>query len=151
MLSTLCYIKNAGKTLMLHRNKKDKDIHKGKWNGLGGKFMSGETPEECVIREVREESGLEIVKPVLRGVMTFPRFKDEEDWYVFLFTSCQFSGDLIESDEGALAWIEDAKILDLNLWEGDKYFLKGLEQEKFFTAKFIYENKELKNYEVIFY
>lgn len=150
-VSTLCYIKHEGKTLMLHRIKKDKDVHKGKYNGLGGKLHAGETPEECVIREVKEESGLEIRAPRLRGVMTFPEFKDQEDWLVFLFTATEFTGDLIECNEGALQWVPDEKLLSLHLWEGDKYFLTWLNEGKFFSAKFCYKNGALINHSVKFY
>src|SRR3990167_3062501 len=93
ILSTLCYLQNRNKTLMLHRIKKHRDIHEGKWNGLGGKLVPGETPEECVIREVREESGLSIRNPSLRGILTFPAFSEEEDWYVYVFLAYEFSGE----------------------------------------------------------
>lgn len=136
---------------MMHRIKKDKDVHQGKWNGLGGKFMPGETPEECVIREVKEESGLDIVHPRLRGVMTFPEFKDQEDWVVFLFIAEQFEGTLSPCEEGQLEWISDEKLLDLTLWEGDKHFLKWLQDDKFFSAKFTYKEGQLMNHSVIFY
>ncbi|MCA9405833.1 MAG: 8-oxo-dGTP diphosphatase [Candidatus Omnitrophica bacterium] len=149
--STLCYIQKDGKTLMLHRVKKDADIHEGKWNGLGGKIDPGETPEECIIREVREESGLELKSPKLRGVMTFPEFKDREDWLVFLFTANTFSGKLMECNEGHLEWIDDHKVCDLNLWEGDKYFIEWLKKDVFFSAKFIYKDKKLIDHSVTFY
>jgi 8-oxo-dGTP diphosphatase len=151
VLSTLCYVQKEDKTLMLHRIKKDKDIHQGKWNGLGGKLEAGESPEDCVIREVREESGLLIEKPKFRGVMTFPAFKGSEDWTVFLFTADQFKGELQECAEGHLEWIANEKIADLNLWEGDKYFLKWLEKDLFFSAKFIYKEKKLIDHSVVFY
>ena len=150
-VSTLCYLKKDGRTLMLHRIKKENDVHEGKYNGLGGKFLPGETPEECVVREVKEESGLQIRKPQLRGVMMFPAFKDNEDWLVFLFTASEFSGSLSDCDEGRLEWIDDDKLLSLNLWEGDKLFLKWVEQNKFFSAKFIYKNKQLVDHRVTFY
>ncbi len=150
-VSTLCYVRHEGKTLMLHRIKKDSDIHQGKWNGLGGKFLTGETPEECVIREVKEESGLTIVAPQLRGVMTFPKFKNAEDWLVFLFTAQKFHGQQQECSEGHLEWIADEKIKDLNLWEGDHRFLEWLKGPKFFSAKFIYKNKKLVEHSAIFY
>lgn len=150
-LATLCYVMHENKTLMLYRNKKENDIHEGKWNGLGGKFEKGETPEECVIREVKEESGLEIKNPKLHGIITFPMFDGEKDWYVFMFTVNEFSGNLIESNEGKLEWIPNDKLLDLNLWEGDRIFIPWLFQEKYFSAKFIYENKKLKTYSVSFY
>lgn len=136
---------------MLHRIKKDRDVHQGKWNGLGGKLEPGETPEECVVREVREESGLTIHRPKLRGVMTFPEFKDQEDWLVFLFTAEQFEGDMVESPEGHLEWIDDAEVLGLRLWDGDKYFLGWLEQPRFFSARFCYSNGALMKHEVTFY
>lgn len=150
--STLCYVRRAGKTLMLHRVKRDRDIHQDKWNGLGGKLQAGETPEECVVREVYEESGLTIRKPHLRGVMTFPDFKAKEDWLVFLFTADEFEGEpKPECDEGLLEWIEDGKITDLPLWEGDKYFLEWLKQPEFFSARFVYQDKKLVRHEVQFY
>ena len=117
----------------------------------GGKLIPGETPEECVIREVYEESGLTIKNPTLRGIMTFPKFDDIDDWLVFLYTSNEFKGNLIESDEGILNWINNNEILNLNLWDGDKIYLAWLKQDKFFSAKFIYKNRELKDYSVTFY
>lgn len=150
-LATLCYVRKNNKTLMLFRNKKPNDIHEGKWNGLGGKFEKGETPEECVIREVREESGLSIKNPKLHGIITFPMFDGKKDWYVFMFTVNEFEGELIDSNEGKLEWIENEKLLELNLWEGDKIFIPWLFQEKYFSAKFIYENKKLISHYVSFY
>lgn len=150
--STLCYVRHAGKTLMLHRVKRDRDIHQDKWNGLGGKLHAGETPEECVVREVYEESGLKIREPRLRGIMTFPDFKAREDWLVFLFTADQFDGKpKAECDEGLLEWIEDGRITDLPLWEGDKYFLDWLKKPEFFSARFVYRDKKLVQHEVQFY
>jgi len=137
-LATLCYVKHDGKTLMIHRIKKENDIHAGKWNGLGGKFQPGETPEECVIREIFEESGLLIHQPELRGVLTFPNFARNEDWYAFVFVAHRFEGELIESLEGDLRWIADSEITSLNLWEGDRFFLPYLEQSGFFSGKFVY-------------
>lgn len=150
-LATLCYVIKDNKTLMLFRNKKPNDVHEGKWNGLGGKFEKGETPEECVIREVKEESGLMIKNPKLHGIITFPMFDGKKDWYVFMFTVKDFEGELIDSNEGKLEWIENEKLLDLNLWEGDKIFIPWLFQEKYFSAKFIYENKKLISHNVSFY
>ena len=150
-IGTLCYIYNDRQTLMLHRIKKENDIHEGKWNGLGGKLESGESPDECVIREVYEESGLTINNPTLRGIMTFPKFDDINDWLVFLYTANDFNGNLIKSNEGVLKWIDNNEILNLNLWEGDKIFLDWLNQDKFFAAKFVYKKKILKDYSVIFY
>ena len=150
-MGTLCYLKKDGKTLMLHRVKKENDIHEGKWNGLGGKIEKGETPEECIIREVKEESGLKIKNPVLKGILTFPAFDGIEDWYVFVFVATEFEGELIDSPEGNLEWIDDDKLTSLNLWEGDKIFLKWLNQDKCFSGKFVYKNGKLVSYEVNFY
>lgn len=149
-LGTLCYIEKDNKTLFLHRIKKENDIHKDKWIGLGGKVEAGESPEECVIREVEEESGLKISKPNLRGVLTFPNFHGE-DWYVFLYTTSNFIGELIESDEGKLEWIENDKIMKLNMSKGDKLFLEWLKENKMFSAKFIYEGENLLDYNVSWY
>ena len=150
-VSTLCYIKQNNQTLMLHRIKKENDIHKNKWNGLGGKLEPGESPEECVKREVFEESGLIIESPNLHGVITFPKFDGIDDWIVFVYTANNFEGNLIDCDEGKLDWVSDDQLLNLNLWEGDKIFIPWLTQDKFFSAKFIYEKKKLINYDVIFY
>ncbi|MCH2662805.1 8-oxo-dGTP diphosphatase [bacterium] len=150
-LGTLVYLKQNGKTLMLHRVKKEQDFHEGKWNGLGGKLDPGETPEECAIREVKEESGLDLKALKLRGIITFPLFDQVDDWYVYLFTGTEFSGDLIDSPEGDLQWIDNDKLLDLNLWEGDYIFLKWIEQERFFSGKFVYEEKQLVDHSVVFY
>jgi 8-oxo-dGTP diphosphatase len=136
---------------MLHRIKKANDVHQDKWNGLGGKLQAGEMPEACVIREVREESGLIIEKPRLRGIITFPEFTPGEDWYAFLFTADRFTGELIDSPEGRLEWVKDSRLFDLPMWEGDYIFLKWLEQERFFSAKFIYKDKKLIEHSVIFY
>ena len=152
-LATLCYVRDKENkiTLMLHRVKKENDVHKDKWNGLGGKFELGESPEECVIREIYEESGLKIVSPKMKGFITFPLFDGVDDWYVFLFVAEEFTGELIDSAEGRLEWVPTDKLLELPLWEGDKIFIPWLDGEKFFSAKFMYENKILINHTVDFY
>lgn len=151
ILATLCYVKQDGKTLMVFRNKKPNDIHEGKWNGLGGKFEAGETPEECVRREVREEAGYIIQNPRLHGLLMFPKFKGN-DWYVFVFTATDFSGELIESSpEGRLEWLGDEEFAGLNLWESDRIFLPWLKEEKFFSARFEYEGDAMLGYSVSFY
>jgi 8-oxo-dGTP diphosphatase len=150
-LATLCYVFSENKVLMLNRNKRLDDMHKGKWNGLGGKFKEGETPEECVIREVEEESGLKINVPQLKGFITFPSFDEWDDWYVFVFTATEFSGGIIESSEGELEWINWDEVSLLPLWDGDRHFLEWLHQDKFFSAKFIYQNSEYKSHSVTFY
>jgi 8-oxo-dGTP diphosphatase len=148
-LATLCYLQKENKTLMLHRIKKKNDIHHDKWNGLGGKFHPGETPEECVIREVEEESGYKIRDPHIKGILTFPNFNAGEDWYVFVFTSAKFEGDQIDSTEGDLQWIDDDQLLELPLWEGDKYFLQWLNKDVFFSGKFFYQEGDLIDYSMV--
>lgn len=150
ILATLCYIKREGCTLMVHRIKKANDIHEGKWNGLGGKLEPGETPEECVVREVYEESGLSIRDPRLCGLLMFPKFKGN-DWYVFVFTAAEFSGELIESPEGRLAWIPDEELTHLNLWESDHIFFPWIREGTFFSAKFEYDGDEMREYCVVFH
>ncbi len=151
IMATLCYLKKDGNTLMIHRIKKENDMHQGKWNGLGGKLNPGETPEECVIREVREESGLTIVEPYLKGLLTFPKFANDEDWYAFVFVAYKFKGQLIDSQEGVLSWIADEQLLELDLWAGDYIFLPWLEQPGFFSGKFVYQTGRLIDYSVVFY
>ena len=152
-LATLCYItdKKRNSTLMLHRIKKENDYHQGKWNGLGGKLNKGESPEECAIREIKEESGLTVKNPALKGFLTFPNFDGIDDWYVFVFTFDEFEGKLIDSPEGRLEWIPNDKLTSLNLWEGDKIFLDWIFSNKMFSAKFNYENGDFVDYTVNFY
>ena len=147
-LATLCYLTKNRRTLMLHRVKKLDDVHEGKWNGLGGKFEPGESPEECVKREIFEEAGLKIKSPRLKGVLSFPDFAKGEDWYVFVFTASRFTGRLLDSDEGNLAWIKDKDLLKLNLWEGDRVFLPLLKKRGHFSGKFHYRNGRLAKYSV---
>lgn len=158
-LATLCYVKRPGQTLMLHRIKKADDMHAGKWNGLGGKLEPGETPEECARREILEESGLDVIALNLRGVLTFPEFRPGEDWYAFIFTAHEFTGALFDpeigSAEGVLEWIDDHKLLDLPLWEGDRIFIPWLNdnrlRDRFFSGKFVYVDGKLIEHSVSFY
>ncbi len=152
-LATLCYVtdKKNNSTLMIYRNKKKNDYHEGKWNGLGGKFEPGESPEECAVREILEESGLKVKNIMMKGFITFPLFDEKDDWYVFLFTSDEFDGELIDSPEGKLEWIPNEKLTEINLWEGDKIFIPWLFEDKFFSAKFNYKNRALVNHTVSFY
>ena len=150
-IGTLCYIENNNKILMLNRIKKPNDMHKNKWVGLGGKLIPGETPEECITREIKEESGLHIIDPLIKGIITFPKFDDINDWLIFVYYCNKFKGEMIESNEGKLEWIENNKIINLNLWDGDKLFLKWLKNKPFFSAKFIYKNKKLIKHSVLFY
>ncbi len=150
ILATLCYVKRGGQTLMIHRDKRPDDIHAGKWNGLGGKIEAGESPEMCIQREVREEAGLVIRQPRLHGLLVFTNFKGR-DWYVFVFTATQFEGELTESSEGGLAWIADDELLRLPLWPSDSIFLPWLAQDRFFSARFDYNDETLQGHEVVFY
>lgn len=141
ILSTLCYIEKDSQVLMLHRTKKSIDPNGGKWIGVGGKLEQNESPDECIIREVYEETGLHI-QPQLRGILTFilPKWENE---LTFLYTSNNFEGTLKECNEGQLHWIDKDKVLDLNLWEGDKHFLpKLLETNDFFTMKLVYDKED---------
>jgi 8-oxo-dGTP diphosphatase len=147
-LATLAYIKQDGKTLMLH---KAKGYQQGKWNGLGGKFDPGESPEDCLKREVLEESGLRVEKALLKGFISFPDFDGAADWYAFVYLVTAFSGKLKPSAEGELQWIADQELMALPIWPGDRIFLPWLEQPQFFSAKFIYKQAEFKGYEVSFY
>lgn len=149
--TTLCYIEKDNKYLMLHRTKKENDLNEGKWIGVGGKFELDETPEECLLREVKEETGLTLTSYKLRAVITFISNEWETE-YMYLFTADEFEGDLICCNEGELEWIDKDKILELNIWEGDRIFLEKLiSDDNFFTLKVRYEGEklvesELKNY-----
>lgn len=153
ILATMCFIDNGTSYLMLKRNKKENDIHEGLTISVGGKMEAGETPEECVIREVKEETNLDIIKPRLRGIITFPNFDGENDWYTYVFTATNFSGQLTENcPEGDLVWVEKNNIQNIKTWEGDYIFLDWLVKEKpMFSAKFNYENNEFIDYDVVFY
>jgi len=129
---------------MLKRTKKENDIHEGLTISVGGKFEVGESPEDCVIREVKEETNLDIINPKLRGIITFPNFDGEKDWYTYVFTAQNYTGTLTKDcDEGDLVWVKKSEIQNINTWEGDYIFLDWLVKEKpFFSAKFNYKNKE---------
>ena len=150
-LATLCYLKDGDKTLMLHRIKKKNDMHAGKWNGLGGKVENGETPEACALREVYEESGLQVRNPQLKGFITFPNFDGENDWYVFVFRFDEFQGELIDSPEGNLKWITSAELSEISLWEGDRIFMDWLDRDELFSAVFNYEAGRLLDWSVTWY
>ena len=183
--TTLCYIEKDNKYLMLHRVKKENDANHDKWIGVGGKFETGESPEECLLREVKEETGLTLTKYRLRGIVTF--VSDEwEGEYMYLFTATEYEGEIkelgieieneiektskveiesefktesnllsqnklekmkepkIECDEGDLIWVPKSELFNLNLWEGDKIFLKLLDEDNgFFSLKLCYEGEKL--------
>ena len=141
--TTLCYIEHDNKYLMLHRTKKENDLNEGKWIGVCGKFEQDETPEECLLREVKEETGLTLTKYRLRAVITFLSDKWETE-YMYLFTANAFTGILTDCNEGELEWIDKEKVPELNIWEGDQIFLqKLLADEDFFTLKVVYEGDKL--------
>ena len=146
--ATLCYVRQNHQTLMLHRNRKPNDIHEGKWNGLGGKVEPGESPLDCVIREVREESGLTILDPTFKGFIAFPLFDGRRDWHVHLFTASRFTGSLIESPEGELRWIDTDRLLELPLWPGDRIFIPLLAQPGVFMGRFDYTHGQLAHHEL---
>ena len=142
-LTTLCYIEKGNSYLMLHRIKKEKDINKDKWIGVGGHFEPDETPEECLLREVKEETGLTLNAWRLRGIITFISNECQTE-YMFLFTSDDYSGEIKECDEGVLEWVDKSEIYNLPIWEGDKIFLKLLgTSTEFFSLKLRYEGDEL--------
>lgn len=121
--TTLCHLEKDGKYLMLHRIKKENDLNKDKWVGIGGKFEDKESPEQCNAREVLEETGLTVHSAKYRGIVTFVSDKWETE-YMHIFTSNDFSGKITECNEGKLEWIDKNELLNLNIWEGDKIFLK---------------------------
>ncbi len=151
-LATLCYVRHEGRTLMLHRVKKARDMHAGKWNGLGGKFEAGESPEDCARREILEESGLEVGRLELKGFLSFPGFQGDDDWYAFVFLAFEPRGDLLDDPaEGHLAWIADAQLTQLPLWAGDHVFLPWLDRPGFFSACFVYQGETLAHHDVQWY
>ena len=146
-MTTLCYIEKDNKYLMLHRIKKEHDINKDKWIGVGGHFEHGESPEDCMFREVMEETGLTPTKYRFCGIVTFlsDMGTDKEAWeYMCLYHIEEFKGKIKECDEGVLEWVEKEKILDLDLWEGDRLFLRYMQERiPFFSLKLVYEEGNL--------
>ena len=141
--TSLCYIQRGNDYLMLHRTKKENDENKDKWIGIGGKFLEGESPEDCMLREAKEETGLTLLSWRYRGIVTFV----SDEWgteYMHLFTADDWQGELIDCDEGELQWIDRVELRKLSLWEGDKIFLDLLEKdEPFFSLKLCYSGDNL--------
>ncbi|MCI9535226.1 MAG: 8-oxo-dGTP diphosphatase [Lachnospiraceae bacterium] len=138
-LSTLCYLERDGKYLMLHRTRKKKDVNKDKWIGVGGHFEKDESPEECLLREVREETGYTLTSYHFRGLVTFVS-GDGVTEYMSLFTADGFTGQETACDEGELQWVDKKDIPRLNLWEGDRIFFRLLEERQdFFSLKLVYD------------
>ena len=141
--TTLCYIEQEGKYLLLHRVKKQNDINKDKWIGIGGKFEENESPEDCIKREAMEETGLSI-NPIYRGIVTFISDGMNETEFMHLFTATEFSGKLKDCDEGVLEWIPKKKLLEIPHWDGDIIFLTLLESDvPFFSLKLTYKGSTL--------
>ena len=142
-MTTLGYIETRESYLMLHRVKKEQDVNEGKWIGIGGKFEYGESPEECMIREAKEETGLAVTSMKFRGILTFICDKQDPE-YICLYTIDGFSGQLKECDEGELLWVPKDEIFGLNLWEGDRIFFDLLQKDvPFFSLKLCYEGEQL--------
>ncbi len=142
--TTLCYIEKENQYLMMHRVKKQNDLNKDKWVGIGGHFMEGETPEECLLREVKEETGLTLKAWKFRGIVTFL----SDEWpcaeYMCLYTADDFEGEIGSCEEGNLEWVDKKKIYELPIWEGDKVFFRLLENSRpFFSLKLRYEGDKL--------
>ncbi len=141
--TTLCYIEKDGRYLMLHRIKKKNDLNQDKWIGIGGKFEENESPEECLLREVREETGLTLTDYRYCGIVTFVSDRWEGE-YMHLFHAEGFEGELIDCDEGNLEWVTKEQFAALPQWEGDKIFMGLLEQRvPFFSLKLCYEGDTL--------
>ena len=141
--TTLCYIERGSQYLMLHRTKKVNDANHDKWLGIGGHFERGESPEECVLREVREETGLTLTEYAFRGMVTFV----SGDWveYMHVFSATDYAGSLAaDCDEGEVCWVEKEKVPGLPMWAGDRIFLRLLEEgSPFFSLKLIYDDTGL--------
>ena len=141
--TTLCYLERGDEYLMLHRTKKENDLNHDKWVGVGGKFQDQESPEDCVLRETWEETGLTLTRYRYRGLVTFISDQWETE-YMHVFTADQWTGEPHPCDEGDLAWIKKKDLLALPLWEGDKIFLDLLERDvPFFSLKLRYEGDTL--------
>ncbi len=142
-LTTLCYIERDDCYLMLHRVSKKHDVNKDKWIGVGGHFEAHESPEECLLREVKEETGLNLIRYRFRALVTFLCHTADGRWeseYMCLYTADEFTGEMTDCDEGALEWVPKSRIGELNLWEGDKIFFRLLAEDRpFFSLKLIYE------------
>ena len=141
--STLCYITRGDEVLLLHRVKKENDVNKDKWIGIGGKFEGDETPDECLLREAKEETGLTLTNWKCRGVVTFLTNGPWDGEYMYLFTADGFEGTLTDCDEGTLEWVDDAVLPTLPAWEGDRIFLDLIRKDvPFFSLKLEYAADE---------
>ena len=142
-MTTLCYLEQDGNYLMLYRNKKQNDINQGKWIGVGGHLEGTESPEECLKREVKEETGITLTSYRFRGIVTFVPRPDQVE-YMCVYTADGFEGELTDCDEGELKWVKKEEVMNLNLWEGDRMFLPLLmEDGPFFSMKLVYDQDKL--------
>lgn len=145
-MSTLCYIEKDGKYLMLHRTVKENDVNKDKWIGVGGHFEHGESPEECLLREVKEETGYTLTSWRYRGIVTFVYGENVVE-YMSLYTADGFEGEAIACDEGELEWVDKERVWSLELWEGDKIFFRLLDEDyPFFSLKLVYNTDDVLQY-----
>lgn len=147
-LTTLCYIEKDEKYLMLHRVLKKNDINKDKWIGVGGHFEKGESPEDCLLREVKEETGLTLTSYRFRGLITFTfssQGRETDTEYMCLYTANGYEGELISCSEGNFEWVNKKDVFSLKLWEGDKIFFRLLKEGRpFFSLKLVYQDDELR-------
>ncbi len=147
-MTTLCYIEKEDQYLMMHRIKKKKDINAHKWIGIGGHLEPEESPEDCLLREAKEETGLNLTSYRFRGLITFVTDQDVVE-YMCLYTADGFTGELIECNEGTLEWVPKSQVGQLNLWKGDLLFLKLLEEDApFFSMKLCYKGDELVSWQL---
>lgn len=141
-LTTLCYLERDGRYLMLHRVVKKNDVNRDKWIGVGGHFEENESPDECLLREVREETGYMLTDYALRGIVTFISGKGDFE-YMFLYTATGWTGDPVPCDEGELEWVDIEKVWKLNIWEGDKIFFRLIDENApCFSLKLEYDGTD---------
>ncbi len=143
--TTIIYLEKNNQYLMLHRNKKEKDLNKDKWIGVGGHIENNETNDECIVREVKEETGLDLLDFNLKGEVIF-----DIDGYLeimYVYTSSNFKGEIKECNEGTLEWIDKNKVKFLNIWEGDLIIFEKMKEDLYFKLKMIYKNDKLINVE----
>lgn len=142
-MTTLCYLEDGERYLLLHRTRKENDDNADKWIGVGGKFEDGESPEDCVLREVREETGVSLTDYRYRGIITFVNTRYPTE-YMHLFTADAWTGSFADCDEGDLEWIGKDTLLHLPMWEGDRIFLRLLKENRpFFSLKLVYDGEIL--------
>ncbi len=145
--TTLCYIEKDSSYLMLHRIKKKNDENQGKYVGIGGHFLENESPYECIVREAKEETGLDIL-PIYRGIVTFVSDKYESE-QMHLFTASKYSGELCDCPEGILEWVKKTSLKNIPMWEGDYIFFDLLEKrDDFFSLRLEYKGEELISYSI---